>query len=342
MPDLTNYKEEDARAALVKLGIPEENITIVEKFDEDIAEGKVIETSPATGETVTLTQSITLFLSMGETEQSVVVPDVLGYKESEARAKLTDFTVMTVLVQSAKESGVVVEQSLTKGTQVAKGSTITLSISNGQAPTNDVTVSVAIPSGADDETYTFTGELDGKEVVSQRATPSETSSLSMTVSGSQESATFVVYVTVDGKKKTYATYEINFVEKTAVLQGTINGDLVMPKVKEGTVNFAVSLPKNATNRQVTFYVYSDGVLISSKTINPALSASLPVSATGTGTGTITVNVNMGAGEKTYAEYSVDYSTESVDLIAGVNEYLLEEEESSDTEAEPEEEDLDED
>ncbi len=334
MPDLANYKQDEAVEALTDMGIPEGNISIVEKFSEDIDEGRVIETTPAKGESVDLNTGITLFVSMGDTAQTVTVPYVVGDKESEARAKLTDFTVMTVMVESDKESGTVVEQSLNRGDRVAKGSTITLSISNGVAPTNAVTVTIPIPSGAADGEYTFTGELDGKAAGSVKVNPSEVTSASLRVTGSEEDVTLVVYVTVDGAKQVYATYKVNFVEQVASLQGTVNGDLVMPHITETTVDFAVdTTTDHSINTPVTFYVYIDSVLSSSNTINPAV-GSFKVSCTGSGTAGVVVTVDLGNGEQTYAEYKVDYNTSSVYATFGPDFALLQdygEDEAADAE-----------
>ncbi len=323
MPDLTNYKQDEAVKALTEMGIPEGNISIVEKFSEDIDEGRVIETTPANGESVDLNTGITLFVSMGDTAQTVIVPYVVGYKESEARAQLTDFTVMTVMVESDQEIGTVVEQSLNRGDRVAKGSTITLSISNGVAPTNAVTVTIPIPSGAADGEFTFTGELDGKDAGSVKVNPSEVSSASLRVTGSEKDSTLVVYVTVDGQKQVYATYKVNFVEQVASLQGTVNGDLVMPHEKEGTVEFTVEMPQgDSVDAPVTFYVYIDDVLSSSKTVNPAHESAFSVSATGIGSGSVSITADLGSGEQTYAEYHVDYTTGEVTVVSGPHYALL--------------------
>ncbi len=322
MPDLSDYKKADAIEALTKMGISEENITIIDKFDESVGEGKVISTTPAASEKMTLSDGITLFVSMGEAQQTVIVPSVTDIKESEARAKLTDFTVMTILVPSDKEAGTVVEQSLAPGTPVAKRSTITLSISNGVAPNYQVGVTVQFPSGADDNDYTFTGVLDGEDVSEVTINPSEQPGITMSVSGSSAEAMFEVYVTVGGNRELYATYKVNFIEETAQLQGTINGDLVMPKATENTVEIMVAMPSHAPDSQVTFTAYADGVPIMKKSLIPSQSTGFVVSSTGTGTGKVTVKVNTIIGEQIYVEYDVDYTTSVVTVANGPNEWVL--------------------
>lgn len=329
MPDLANYRKDDAVDELVKMGVSEENITVIEKFDESVSESKVISTTPAANESLTLSDSITLFVSMGESQQTVIVPNVVGDKESDARAKLTDFTVMTVLVPSDKEAGIVVEQSLLNGTAVAKRSTITLSISNGVAPNYKVDVTVQFPGGADDNNYTFTGVLDGEEVTEVTANPAQQQSMTMSVTGSSSESVLEVYVTVNGSKQLYAKYKINFVEETALLQGTINGELIMPKATEQTVDIMVAFPNNATEQQMTFHVYADGVPIIKKSLIPSQSNGFSISNTGTGTGRITVTVSSDGGEQIYVEYNVDYSNQTVEIFNGPNEWLLQSDSSAD-------------
>lgn len=324
MPDLRNYKEADAIQTLTAMDIPDDNITVINKFDETVGEGKVISTAPEGGESVTLSDSITLFVSMGETTQSVRVPNVVGDKESVARAKLSDFMVKTVLVPSDKEAGVVVEQSLNPGTVVAKRSEITLSISNGEAPNYAVNVTIPFPSGADDNTYTFTGVLDGEETAELSANPSAQSNASMKVVGSSNAAVLEVYVTVDGSKELYAAYKINFIEETAQLQGTVNGALLMPKVKETTLEVSVAIPNHAMKIPVVFQAYADGVQILKKTITPSESSGFTVSHTGTGSGKITVTVDLGDGngEQTYAVYEVNYDEGTQWPVSGPNDWIL--------------------
>ncbi len=318
MPDLRNINQQDAIDKLTDMGISSDNITVIQKFDESVSEGKIISTTPANGENITLNDSITLFVSMGESQQTVVVPDVVGLKESDARAKLSDFTVMTVMVPSDKEAGTVVEQSLTKGSVVAKGSTITLNLSNGEAPNYTVGVTVQFPGDADDSTYTFTGVLDGKEVDTKKANPSENSSMQFSLNGSKQDSVFKVYVTVNGSKQLYATYKINFIEETASLQGTINGDLVMSKIEEHTVNVSVPIPAGAKHEQVVFDIYADGIPVSKKNIVPSTTREFTVSCTGTGVGMVSVMVN-GA---TYIEYTVNYDQQTVSILSGPNESLV--------------------
>lgn len=330
MPDLRGDTEEKATEVLTGMGFSKDNITIVQKADDTVKEGKIISTTPAAGDDVTLNDGITLFISLGETAQTVTVPGVVDLKESEARAKLKDFSILTKLVPSEKEQGTVVDQSLPKGTAVAKGSTITLSISNGVAPNYEVKVSVLFPNGADDAPYTFTAELDGEETGDYEANPAVDPSLEISMTGSGTKSVLVVYVTVGGSKQVYATYQINFLEETAVLQGTINGDLVMPRVVEHTVEVPVVISNGTTKQMVDFYIYSDGVLLSKKGVVPGTDGSFSISVTGTGIGKVTVSVDIGYGEQIYLEYAIDYDTETAGLITGPNTWLLMD---SETEAE---------
>ncbi len=334
MPELSNYKKADAVKVLTDMGIPEENISIIDKFDDSIGEGKVINTTPAASEKMTLSDGITLFVSMGESLQTVIVPQVVDYKESEARAKLTDFTVMTILVPSDKEAGTVVEQSLTAGSAVAKRSTITLSISNGIPANYQVGVTVQFPSGADDAEYTFTGVLDGADVTEAVINPAQQSAITMSVSGSSAESLFEVFVTVGGSRQLYATYKVNFIEETAQLQGTINGELVKPKAEEKTVEIMVTMPGNAPEHQVSFTVYADGAPLLKKSVIPSQTAGFTVSCTGSGTGKVTVTVDTAYGERTYIEYDVDYTTGYVVIASGPFEDVMQTSDSSDTSSKP--------
>ncbi|MEE1274426.1 MAG: PASTA domain-containing protein, partial [Olegusella sp.] len=101
----------------------------------DVEVGKVAQQDPPAGTTVKAGDTVTYQLSLGAEE--VDVPDVVGWGESDATAKLQDagFDVSVVYDDSdTVDEGLVIRQSVT-GT-ADKGSSITITVSTGSAKTD--------------------------------------------------------------------------------------------------------------------------------------------------------------------------------------------------------------
>ena len=107
-----------------------------------------------------------------------------------------------------------------------------------------------------------------------------------------------------------------------MLQGTINGDLIMPKSVESTVTVPIVIPDDTMDRLVDFYIYSDGVLLSKKGVVPASDGGFSIEVTGSGIGKVSVMVDTGYGEQLYLEYAIDYDTATVGILSGPNTGLL--------------------
>ena len=77
-----------------------------------------------------------------EKTMAIVIPDIVGKTETEARAALSGLTIKIVYESDAtKENGIVLSQSIAKGTKAKKGDTITLTINKieePEGPTNSI------------------------------------------------------------------------------------------------------------------------------------------------------------------------------------------------------------
>jgi eukaryotic-like serine/threonine-protein kinase len=110
---------------------------IQQESSDTIAAGDATRTDPAAGQQQPVGSSVTLFISSGQAR--VGVPNVIGETESAAKSALQNagFSVTTTSQNSSTvKSGDVVSQSPSGNTQAAKGSTVSLVISQGPAPVN--------------------------------------------------------------------------------------------------------------------------------------------------------------------------------------------------------------
>lgn len=130
VPDLTGLTRDEATDVLQQDGL---DITLREETSTDIAEGLVIRTEPAAGESVDPGTRVTLFISAGP--EQFPIPNVTNLDIEEARRTLSnsDFEVGEETLQDSQDfaEGIVISQSPSAGTQAAPGTQINLVVSSG-------------------------------------------------------------------------------------------------------------------------------------------------------------------------------------------------------------------
>ena len=146
VPKVVGMKKDDAINVLEQAKL---KVEVVEETSKKVQEGYVIsqETDPETeafaGDT------IKIHVSTGV--EKVVVPDVIGKSQDEAKKALESqgFVVtVTTSEDSSKSSKVVLKQSLDAGTSVEKGSSITITVNNyEESKTISVNINVKAITG---------------------------------------------------------------------------------------------------------------------------------------------------------------------------------------------------
>ncbi len=135
VPDLRGQTVEQARTALLNLGLTIGNVSYVD--DPLVAVDIIISTQPAVGESVLGGATIDLVVSQGKGTNPI--PSFDGQTADEARAVLEgepyEFVVEEILEASdTVPIGDVIRTSPVAGAEVAKGATVTVYVSNGRAP----------------------------------------------------------------------------------------------------------------------------------------------------------------------------------------------------------------
>ena len=131
VPDLTEYQEADAIAALRSTGELEYDHT-EDEHSAEVAKGLVIRTEPAAGAAVPKGTPVILYVSAGI--KQVEVPDVTGLTLAKAQAQLEDLDLKVTTTESFSDSvakGSVISQKPDANVLVEAGRTITLEISKG-------------------------------------------------------------------------------------------------------------------------------------------------------------------------------------------------------------------
>ncbi|GAA4308259.1 Stk1 family PASTA domain-containing Ser/Thr kinase [Klenkia terrae] len=138
VPNLVNQPQAAAEAALTQQGL--ELGTVSTEASTTVAEGSVISTDPAAGQSVDEGTAVNLLVSAGPDTETI--PNVVGLAEAAARANLENagFTrINTSQVPSTEAAGTVVSVSPAEGSEAnPETQVITLSLSSGSAPIPDV------------------------------------------------------------------------------------------------------------------------------------------------------------------------------------------------------------
>ena len=130
IPETKNMVAEDAAQTLKDMGL---RVTKKPMSDNSVANGAVVYTQPAAGETVEGDSTVILYVSRSEVSKESSVPSLTGKTIEEARneVKGLNLSIRTIEQASEQPAGTVLSQSPDAGSTVRKSSVITLVVSTG-------------------------------------------------------------------------------------------------------------------------------------------------------------------------------------------------------------------
>lgn len=135
VPELRNKTESDAEAALKDAGL---NGSASEEYSDDVEAGRVISQSIDPGSKVEKGTTVSYVVSKGPETKYVRVPDLRGMTESQARQALREAGLSVGEVNddyiSSSNVNRVVEQSISKGTSVEEGTSVSFTVNLGLEP----------------------------------------------------------------------------------------------------------------------------------------------------------------------------------------------------------------
>ncbi|MFR3791766.1 MAG: Stk1 family PASTA domain-containing Ser/Thr kinase [Blautia massiliensis (ex Durand et al. 2017)] len=130
VPETKNMVAADAEQTLKDMGL---NVMQKPMQDETVANGAVIYSSPAAGETVEGGSTVILYISRGVVSTTNKVPTMKGKLIDDARDDVRglNFSIRVVEQPSSEPAGTVLNQSPEPGTEARVGTVITLVVSTG-------------------------------------------------------------------------------------------------------------------------------------------------------------------------------------------------------------------
>lgn len=219
LPDFAGWSYDDAYAQLLYLGFADSQITRVDKVSDKVDEGLIIDQSPSGGSVVSPeTSSIILNVSTGS--DKVTLRDMKNYSRKEVQDYLEENGLKLEEKSAHSDSvaeGKIISFSPSAGTEVPKGSTVTVTFSDGPESTSSSSKPVE-ETFAVDVSAQYSG-VEGKPqaiVVSikDKNHPSFYDVASFSLSETQQSRTQPITVTVNKGEKAIIKVSRDGVENT--------------------------------------------------------------------------------------------------------------------------------
>lgn len=133
VPDVTGMSLDAARARLEKEGLKLSQAG--SEYSNSVAEGCVISQSPNSGK-VPKDTTVSVVVSKGKEDTTVSVPNVVGSSQQYAESAMRDAGLNVNVISNYSENtpaGQVMQQSISGGERVEKGTTVTIEVSKGPA-----------------------------------------------------------------------------------------------------------------------------------------------------------------------------------------------------------------
>ena len=139
IPYVSGMSETEAQNELEEAGF---KVTSSFQYDDSVASGNVINTTPSAGTKAEKGSTVTMLVSQGTDKKTV--PDVRGMADATAQSTIKNygFNVGTVTYDysDSVEKGMVISQTVTPGSKAAAGTTISITVSNGPKPEEKIDI----------------------------------------------------------------------------------------------------------------------------------------------------------------------------------------------------------
>jgi serine/threonine-protein kinase len=135
IPDVTGFLLADAEEALQKLGFVIGDIN--EEYHSEVSEGNIININPRPGTEVKVGTTVDLIVSLGQDEDTVSVPEIVGMTKFSAQQALTEAGLEVGKIsenRSYEPADTVISQSVRPGINVLAGTPIDFVVSDGRKP----------------------------------------------------------------------------------------------------------------------------------------------------------------------------------------------------------------
>lgn len=184
---MPNYILEDGVIAKSKLEDKGIEVQVVNRLDDSVPSGSIIATDPKEGVEVKKNDRVILYISMGSADLPILVPNIIGKTEVEARSELIKQKLgigKIEIVGSDKPAGTIIEQTPKQGQKVEKNTKIDVKISDGvppviESPKDSMDVVLSFQNDAADKEFKFDIIINDQFAGSRIINPSKTKAMNI-------------------------------------------------------------------------------------------------------------------------------------------------------------------
>ncbi len=215
VPNVINYHYITAGEALRAQGLMVEyQYQTNDKFKEEI----VFDTEPAALEEVTPGSTVLVYVSKGSEIEEIKMQDFVGQMLSDAKVQcgIWGLSIKVEKKNSDKEQGTILKQSIKAGEKVPADSTITFTVSTGEAPEGDVEMTFHFPNDSTGR-FTISAYQNGVAIYSSftlSADYSKDNTVKVRGKGTNEEIKMVLTNLSNNLTCELGTYTMNFEEGT--------------------------------------------------------------------------------------------------------------------------------
>lgn len=198
------------------------------EYSEDVEEGLVIRTDPEAGTSYAQGKSVKIIVSNGKMSVNSIMPSVVGMTKEAAKNALEAAGITTatfVDVDSTADEGKVISQTPSEKTVVGADTAVKISVSTGKAPTYDVTLNVAIPTGYSGDRE-FAAYYNGEKIKTAVLSLDDAKNWDVEITGKTGTGNVTIkIIDKNGTALKFAEYTVNFEGQTYNLVSQDNSAL---------------------------------------------------------------------------------------------------------------------
>ena len=248
--EIDDYSEKHIDDVIAMLKKQDLKYEIFRTEDDNVAKDFIIKTNPAARELVTVGETVTLYVSLGKSNESTAVPQLINLSVASAKARAEEYGILlTILYEpsSEVEEGKVIRQSIDPTTKVEKNTLVEIVVSSGAgSEEREASIKLKLSGSAKGE-FRFKYYIDGtlQEDLTETKDISLTEKIEWTFSNSGVHEYAIRVCSLDtGAEGTLVNYEVDFTKDppTKDDHGTLNS-----KIFKQLMNAASATEENTDN-----------------------------------------------------------------------------------------------
>ena len=231
--EIDDYSEKHIDDVIAMLKKQDLKYDIFRTEDDNVAKDFVIKTNPPAREFVTVGETISIYVSLGKSNESTAVPQLINLSVASAKQRAEEYGILLTMVyepSSEVEEGKVIRQSIDPTTKVEKNTLVEIVVSSGVGEEErEASIKLKLSDSAKGE-FKFKYYIDGtlQEDLTETKDISLTNKIEWVFSNSGIHDYAIMVCSVDtGKEGLLVNYEVDFTKDppTKDDHGTLNSKI---------------------------------------------------------------------------------------------------------------------